>query len=91
MISPVGYITGRSYNQDEWQRAVESLSSLTETLEQYDVTFAVEMLNRFETHFMNTIADGAKLCEEINNCRIGLLVDTFHSNIEERDLDAAIR
>ena len=91
MISPVGYITGRGYNQDEWQRAVESLSSLTETLERHDVTLALEMLNRFETYFMNTIADGAKLCNEIDSSRIGLLVDTFHSNIEERDLGAAIR
>ena len=91
MISPVGYITGRGYNQDEWQRAVESLGSLTETLEQHDVTFALEMLNRFETYFINTIADGTKLCEEVNSSRIGLLVDTFHSNIEERDLGAAIR
>ena len=91
MISPVGYLSGYRYTKDEWQRAVESLQSLTETLEQHDVTFALEMMNRFETYFMTTIAEGVKLCEEVNSSRIGLLVDSFHSNIEEKDLGAAIR
>ena len=91
MISPVGYISGHRYTKEEWQRAVDGLQSLTETLQQHDVTFAVEMLNRFETYFMTTVAEGVKLCEAVDSSRIGLLLDTFHSNIEEKDLGAAIR
>ena len=91
MIAPVGYISGRRYTKEEWQRAVEGLQLLTETLEQHHITFALEMLNRFETYFMTTITEGVKLCEEVNNSRIGLLLDTFHSNIEEKDLGKAIR
>ena len=91
MISPVGYISGHRYTEEEWQRAVDGLHSLTETLEQHNVTFALEMLNRFETYFMTTVAEGVKLCKEVDSPRIGLLFDTFHSNIEEKDLGAAIR
>lgn len=91
MIAPVGYISGRRYTKEEWQRAVDGLHSLIETLKQHNITFALEMLNRFETYFMTTVAEGVKLCEEVNSSHIGLLLDTFHSNIEEKDLGKAIR
>jgi D-psicose/D-tagatose/L-ribulose 3-epimerase len=89
--APVGYLSGRRRTADEWSREVEFLQSLGGTLDRNDVTLAVEPLNRFETFFLNTAADAAKLCGEVNHPRIGILFDTFHANIEERDVAAAIR
>jgi D-psicose/D-tagatose/L-ribulose 3-epimerase len=88
LYSPVGYFSGARRTPDEWNRAVEELSALGETLGANDVTLAIEPLNRFETYFLNTAADGAALCEQINHPRIGLLIDTFHSNIEEKNIAA---
>jgi D-psicose/D-tagatose/L-ribulose 3-epimerase len=54
------------------------------------VDLAIEPLNRFEAYFLNTAEDAARLCEEVGHPRVGVLFDTFHANIEEKDLGAAI-
>jgi D-psicose/D-tagatose/L-ribulose 3-epimerase len=89
--SPVGLLVGRRRNEDEWKRAVEGMQSLEETLEACDVTLMMEPLNRFETYFLNTMADGRKLCEEVGHDRIAILFDTFHANIEEKNLAESLR
>jgi len=55
------------------------------------VALAIEPLNRFETDLVNTVEQGLDLCERIGMPNVGLLLDTFHMNIEERSLPAAIR
>jgi D-psicose/D-tagatose/L-ribulose 3-epimerase len=89
--APVGQLLGRRRNADEWSWAVEGLRSLGDTLDACGVTLTVEPLNRFETYFLNTAADGARLCDEIDHPRIGIVFDTFHGNIEEKDLGGAVR
>lgn len=89
VYSPVGNLTGRRRTSEEWLWAVECFQSLDETLQENDITLALEPLNRFETYFLNTAADAIKLCSEINHPKIGVLLDTFHTNIEEKDVAAA--
>jgi D-psicose/D-tagatose/L-ribulose 3-epimerase len=60
-------------------------------LSDYGVTIAIEPLNRFETYFLNTAADSVRLCDEINHPHVGILFDTFHANIEEKDIGQAYR
>jgi D-psicose/D-tagatose/L-ribulose 3-epimerase len=91
LYSPVGYLPGRRRNPDEWQWAAESFAALGETLDSHQITLALEPLNRFETYFLNTAADASKLCREINHPRVGVLLDTFHTNIEEKDVAASFR
>jgi D-psicose/D-tagatose/L-ribulose 3-epimerase len=59
--------------------------------QQNGVTLAMEPLNRFETYFLNTVEDAAKLCDEVGHPNVGLLVDTFHANIEEKNIADAYR
>jgi len=91
LYSPVGYLTGRRRNGDEWKRAVESYQSLTATLEKNGVTLVIEPLNRFETYFLNTAADLRALCEAVNHPNFGGVLDTFHANLEEKDTGQAFR
>lgn len=91
LYSPVGFLPGRRRTADEWSRAVECYQSLGETLNSHGVTVAVEPLNRFETYFLNTAADAVRLAGEIDHPRIGILFDTFHANIEEKDIASALR
>jgi D-psicose/D-tagatose/L-ribulose 3-epimerase len=88
--SPVGLLPGRRRTEDEWKRAVEGLQSLTDALSSHDVSIALEPLNRFETHFLNLTGDAVRLCEEVASDRIGILFDTFHANIEEKNIGAAL-
>jgi D-psicose/D-tagatose/L-ribulose 3-epimerase len=88
--APVGFHTGQRPSDDEWKRAVEGFQSLASTLDEYGVTLAHEPLNRFETYFTNTVGDAVRLCEQVNHPRIGILFDTFHANIEEKNIGAAL-
>jgi D-psicose/D-tagatose/L-ribulose 3-epimerase len=91
LYSPVGYLPGRRRNADEWKWAVECYQALGPVLDAHNVTIALEPLNRFETYFLNTAADAVKLCDEINHPNVGILFDTFHANIEEKDIGQAYR
>jgi len=91
VYSPVGYLTGVRRTTDEWNRAVEGYQSLGETLAANGVTLAIEPLNRFETYFLNTAADAAALCDQVGHPNVGILFDTFHANIEEKDIAAGYR
>lgn len=88
-LAPVGYLPGRRRTEDEWKRGVEGLQSLVPSLTAHDVTIAMEPLNRFETYMLNTAADAARLCDEVGNAHVGVLLDTFHANIEEKTLAEA--
>lgn len=89
--SPVGHLPGRRRTDDEWARAVEFHQQLGPALDQAGVELAVEPLNRFETYFLNTAADAVRLVEHVAHPRVGILLDTFHANIEEKSLEAAFR
>jgi D-psicose/D-tagatose/L-ribulose 3-epimerase len=91
MYCPVGYLPGRRRTDDEWKFAVDAYRSLGATLESHDVTLALEPLNRFETYFLNTAGDAARICDEIAHPNVGILFDTFHANIEEKDIAAGYR
>jgi D-psicose/D-tagatose/L-ribulose 3-epimerase len=51
----------------------------------------LEPLNRFETYFLNTLDDSARLVREIGAPNVLVHFDTFHANIEEQNPAAALR
>jgi D-psicose/D-tagatose/L-ribulose 3-epimerase len=91
LYSPVGYLPGRRRTSEEWKWAVDCYQSLGPVLSSHGVTIAIEPLNRFETYFLNTAEDVARLCDEINHPNVGVLFDTFHANIEEKDIAQGYR
>ena len=70
---------------------MECYQSLGPVLARHGVTIAIEPLNRFETYFLNTAADAVALCDQINHPNVGILFDTFHANIEEKNIGQAYR
>ena len=90
-LSAVGLKPGRRRTNDEWKRGIEGLQSLGPTLSSHRVTLAVEPLNRFETYSLNIAADAADLSEAVGHPNVGVLYDTFHGHIEEKDTGDAIR
>lgn len=49
------------------------------------IKLAVEPLNRFECYALNTVADAAEIVRRVDEPNYGVLYDTFHANIEEKD------
>jgi D-psicose/D-tagatose/L-ribulose 3-epimerase len=89
--SALGYFSGAGPTKDEWKWAIDSMKEVAEHAEKCKVTLALEYLNRFECYLLNTAADGARFCREVNHPRCRMMYDTFHSHIEEKDTPAAIR
>jgi D-psicose/D-tagatose/L-ribulose 3-epimerase len=77
--------------REQWSRAVAGLKAAAACAAAKGVKLAVEPLNRFETDLINTVEQGLRLVGEIDAENVGLLLDTFHMNIEEKDIPAAIR
>src|SRR5262245_55131926 len=86
LCAPVGGLVGRGRTQDEWQWAVAALKEIGPYAEEMGVTVAVEYLNRFETYFLNTAADTRALVAEVDHPRVRMMYDTFHANIEEKEI-----
>ena len=75
----------------EWKWVVDSWQRLAPAVHAAGIEIALEPLNRFETYFLNTVADATKLCDAIGDPAIGILLDTFHANIEEKSIGDAVR
>jgi D-psicose/D-tagatose/L-ribulose 3-epimerase len=72
-------------------RLAHNLAPLLDAAEDAGVRLAIEPLNRFETSLFNTTAQLMDFIDRVDHPQIGVLLDTFHMNIEERDMAAAIR
>ncbi len=55
------------------------------------VRLALEPINRYETSLVNTAQQGLALIERVAAGNLGLLLDTFHMNIEEPHIPESIR
>ncbi len=75
----------------EWALAVESLKDLAAYAQQKGITLALEPINRYETHLVTTTEQGLQMLEAVGADNLKLHLDTFHMNIEEADVAAAIR
>jgi len=74
-----------------WARGVESVKQLGKVAEYYDIDLGLEVVNRFETHILNTVDEANQFCDEVGCKNVNILLDTFHMNIEEDNIPAAIR
>lgn len=88
--SPLAVFTGAGPTADEKSRAVEVLRQAAEFAQSAKVKLAIEYLNRFECYFLTTAADARALVKEVNHPAFSSMYDTFHANIEEKDITKTI-
>ncbi len=70
---------------------VEALQECCAAAALAGVCLALEPINRYETTLINNVAQGTELVERVGADNFGLLLDTFHMNIEEPSIEASIR
>jgi len=75
----------------QWARAAAGLKEAAAYAAERSVKLAIEPLNRFETDLVNTVDQGLELIADVGAENVGLLLDTFHMNIEEKDIPSAVR
>ncbi|MFA9431799.1 sugar phosphate isomerase/epimerase family protein [Egicoccus sp. AB-alg2] len=87
----LGVFSGTGPTDEEWERGVQAFRGLSEDAAAAGVTLALEYLNRFEIYLLNSAADTRRLVTEVDHPHCRMMIDTFHSHIEEKDVGAAIR
>ncbi|WP_114783004.1 sugar phosphate isomerase/epimerase family protein [Botryobacter ruber] len=92
MYSAVGKarLVSPEQRQVEWERAVTNLRKVCRMAEERGLQIALEPLNRFESDLVNTAEDVVRLVQDINHPAAKILLDGFHMNIEEPDIERAI-
>ena len=89
--SALGEFSGKGPTEDEWKWGKDILSQAADHARSVNVPLVVEYLNRFECYFLNCAADTARFVREVDHPNLKMMYDTFHANIEEKDLAEAIR
>lgn len=89
--SALGEFSGQGPTESEWKYGKEILGRAADYAQQAGVTLVLEYLNRFECYFLTCAADCARFVREVNHPNLKMMYDTFHANIEEKDLAEAIR
>lgn len=84
LYAGLGVLTGKRRTQDEWGWAADTLRVAARRGQALGVTLCIEPLNRFETYFLNTQNDAARLVRFIGEPNVQIHFDTFHANIEEQ-------
>jgi sugar phosphate isomerase/epimerase len=90
----IGLIRGKLQgDMAEQQRAwaVAGLRQVAAYAAQRGVELVLEPINRYETNFLNTVAETLAFLDEVAAPNVGLLFDTFHANIEEPSLAGSLR
>ena len=83
--APVGFFTGEAATEAERAWCVEAMQALADEAAGANIRIAIEALNRFECYLTSTIAEAAAISEAVGRPNFGVLFDTFHANIEEKD------
>jgi D-psicose/D-tagatose/L-ribulose 3-epimerase len=97
VIGPLYSAVGRCWQQtqDERARGMDILVTQLKALSKYagdrGVVLCVEPLNRFETSFLNLSEQAIEVVDRVDHPSCGILLDTFHMNIEEKSIGDAIR
>ena len=65
----------------EWDRSADSLKSIGDHAAKNGVVIALEPINRFEIDMINTAEQGCRMCDQVANPSIKLMLDSFHMNI----------
>lgn len=89
--SALGVFTGKASTQQERDWAKENLYQLADYAKQYGIVLGLEYLNRFESYLVTTTDELIQLVDEINHPNCKLMFDSFHANIEEQNMAAAIQ
>jgi len=85
-----GYFTGTSRTDQEWEWAVQNFREVARYANDKGITLTVEPVNRFETYFINTAADGVQFCKDVGEPNVKVHLDTYHMIREEKNFYKAI-
>jgi D-psicose/D-tagatose/L-ribulose 3-epimerase len=88
--APIGHFTGFGPTEDELRYGAEAHHALADRARANGIYLSLEHLNRFETYFLNTMAQARAYVDRVDHPDFHIMYDTFHANIEEQSQSRAI-
>ena len=85
-----GIFTGKGPSKEELACSAEVLKEVSIYAKKYGVNLCLEPANRYETYVLNTVSDSLELLNKIDEPNVGLLLDSYHMNIEEKNMYESI-
>ncbi|MEM9268428.1 MAG: sugar phosphate isomerase/epimerase family protein, partial [Pseudomonadota bacterium] len=80
----IGERSGSPPTDHELDNVARALDQSAKLAAKAGLDFGIEPVNRYETHLINTAAQGVAMIERIGAANMFLHLDTYHMNIEER-------
>ncbi|GGC13276.1 sugar phosphate isomerase/epimerase family protein [Dyadobacter sediminis] len=85
-VIPEGYDRNKAKAQH-----IELTRKMAPLAEKYGVTVAIEPLNRGETNFINSLAEGVEIVEAVKSPKVKLLCDIYHMLKEDESPDEIVK
>ena len=89
--APFGKTSPTSDKASEWGWAVQGIQESADYGATKGIRFCIEAWNRYETYFGNTVAEVLKLCEAVDRANVGVMGDSFHMALEEKNIAEAYK
>jgi D-psicose/D-tagatose/L-ribulose 3-epimerase len=90
-FQPLGVFTGEKPSEAEYERCAEVHRQVLPLMRAAGIEAGLEPLNRFEAYLINTCEQAIAYSQRVGEGGIGILYDTVHANIEEKDPIAGMR
>ncbi len=90
-FQPLGIFTGERPTESELELCAAVLGPIADQAKSAGIRCALEPLNRFEAHLINTATQALAFLDRVESDNLAILYDSFHANIEEQDPIDAVR
>jgi sugar phosphate isomerase/epimerase len=86
----VGRVRPLADYQEEYGYLLTGVQRIAARAIKLNLRLAVEVLNRYESHLLNTATQAVEFVTQVGAPNVGILLDAYHMNIEEADPGMAI-
>jgi sugar phosphate isomerase/epimerase len=87
----VGRVQASSSQAKERLLLVQAVQYIAARAETLGLKIVIEVLNRYESHLINTSAQAVEFVRDVDANNVGILLDAYHMNIEEQNPADALR
>ena len=89
-FQPLGVFSGERPSDAELDRCADVHRAVLPLMRAAGITPGLEPLNRFEAYLLNTCEQAVAYAQRVGEGGTGILYETFHANIEEKEPTAAL-
>jgi sugar phosphate isomerase/epimerase len=82
-----GFIEPDDTLEETEKRFAESINTVARHAAKNNITLVLEPVNRYETNYINSVAEGAALVRKLGISNLMLMPDVFHMNIEDASIE----